>query len=224
MIHLTAITKTIFIILLLIRTEITFAKDIDKDLNYYINKSETIFIYDGISNFGNLRLIVEQEGIKKEETIRPIRTLYGSEDNFKIGEKVIMKYSNDKGFTIQTLDMTNSIIISGGFDELHPFDIASSTCLRSAKVGFADLANCTLLSDKAWDSELNRAYMALGGSANIELRTMQRTWIKYKENTEKFLAKRYLADDGWSGKLNYLNSYQAITKEQCLKLWDYYEW
>jgi hypothetical protein len=53
---------------------------------------------------------------------------------------------------------------------------------------------------------------------------MQRTWIKYKENTEKFLAKRYLADNGWSGKLNYLNSYQAITKEQCLKLWDYYEW
>lgn len=119
---------------------------------------------------------------------------------------------------VEVVDLkTNTKFKLDGALKVHPIDIAGDECesRHSSTIG---IKNCKKIVLEAWDHELNRAYKALGGSDNSELKAAQLAWIEFRDRQITYLKSEYGARNGTIWGIVYMSHVVSLTKEQAQRL------
>ncbi|WP_369371257.1 lysozyme inhibitor LprI family protein [Vibrio ezurae] len=92
-----------------------------------------------------------------------------------------------------------------------------SNCFKqnSSTMGMND---CYAKEYQSWDSELNRAYNALGGSNNEGLKIAQRDWIRFRDSQLNYLKAEFDNRQGTKWILEYDVLRNRLIKEQVERL------
>lgn len=133
-----------------------------------------------------------------------------------ISREMAILYSNAEGVTAKDLKTGITFQLDGSMNP-HPIDLAAVICEEaySSTIGIQD---CRRLQLKAWDAELNRAYMALGGSNNAKLKKSQLAWIKFRDAETEYLRSEYGKLEGSMWGNIFIRHEVNLTKEQVTRL------
>nr|WP_086938628.1 lysozyme inhibitor LprI family protein [Thaumasiovibrio occultus] len=136
--------------------------------------------------------------------------------------RVMVHYTLADGVTVKDVNSDIGFSLNGVIEE-HPIDMAMSACTEqfSTTVGMHE---CSALAYHAWDRELNRAYAALGGSNNPELKAAQIAWIAFRDKQTEYLAAHYGKMQGSIWGLIYGEKVNDITRQQTEALQSMLSW
>lgn len=146
-------------------------------------------------------------------------TLYEWEktvEKTKVKRDVKVIYTRANGVEVVDLKTNTKFKLDGAL-KVHPIDIAGDECesRHSSTIG---IKNCKKIVLEAWDHELNRAYKALGGSDNSELKAAQLAWIEFRDRQIAYLKSEYGARNGTIWGIVYMSHVVSLTKEQAQRL------
>ena len=113
-------------------------------------------------------------------------------------EQLLVTYSTANGCQIKDLKSKKVFKLFGSGTNVFA-DRGSEKCLDTGDTTLG-MVHCADLSYQAWDSILNRVYVALGGNKNTQLKKTQQSWIKYRKEQELLSDQVYKNKEGsmWS--------------------------
>ncbi|MBD3791037.1 MAG: DUF1311 domain-containing protein [Campylobacterales bacterium] len=132
----------------------------------------------------------------------------------RLGKKpiLVLKYTNKHGTEVYDIQGKIHFKLIGNTVE-HPITIAISDCKDTFYPTFA-MIDCMYLGLEAWNAELNRAYQALGGDNNSELKKAQLAWMKYRDAQAALIRKEYGNSDGTMWRLIVVDAIVHMTEQQ----------
>lgn len=162
-----------------------------------------------------LKLLDTNTTISGHYTGVEYKTLEAWKDNqTKLGKKpiLVLKYTNKHGTEVYNIQEKIHFKLTGNIVE-HPITIALSDCKETFYPTFG-MIDCMYLGLEAWNAELNRAYKALGGDDNTELKKAQLAWIKYRDAQAALIRKEYGNRDGTMWRFIIVDAIVNMTEQQ----------
>jgi len=121
-------------------------------------------------------------------------------------------YNNAEGVTVKDLKTGITFKLNGVINP-HPIDLAVALYEKEYS-STIEIKECKQFELKAWDAELNRAYKALGGSKDANLKKSQLAWIKFRDAEIEYLHSAYQKLEGSFWGIALMNHQVNLTKEQ----------
>lgn len=212
-------------IFLLFYSSICFSDSFSESIDYYSKKGVPAK-FVGIHDPGYVVIELDSgEVIDTTYSGIDFNTLYEWEksvEKTKVKRDVKIIYTRADGVMVVDLKTNTKFKLDGAL-KLHPIDIAGDEC-ESQHSSTMGIKNCKRIVLEAWDYELNRAYKALGGSDNSELKTAQLAWIEFRDHQIAYLQSEYGSRKGTIWGVVYMSHVVSLTKEQARRLQSIKEW
>jgi uncharacterized protein YecT (DUF1311 family) len=104
----------------------------------------------------------------------------------------------------------------------HPIDYALQNCYSIHRSQAGSTA-CLAGAEAAWDAELNRVYLVLGGSSNKTLRTAQLAWIKFRDAQFEWFKSAFYKKSGSKWASAVASRRLQVVRQQVEHLQSYYK-
>jgi len=133
-----------------------------------------------------------------------------------VGDDVLIFYSVQNGISIKNIRTEYNKVIRN-YITPHLIDIAANRCGKKnpATPGYEA---CATMENEFWESELNRAYQAIGGSNNQKLKIAQLAWLKFRDAQLEYYKSLYFSRPGSMWGLIYINAKTDLTRKQATRL------
>jgi uncharacterized protein YecT (DUF1311 family) len=110
----------------------------------------------------------------------------------------------------------------------HLIDLKIEECLSiDSNQSTFGMINCIRTAMEEWDAELNKYYILLMETLNIDekekLRAAQQQWLVYRDKEFEFIKKFYRNMEGTMWKIVEADSRNNIVRQRALELTSYYD-
>lgn len=139
-----------------------------------------------------------------------------------VPRQIRISYTNEEGVRVHDIRTGMAFSLIGVIQD-HPIDRAERR-QREECVTMAELAELKILTLRAWEAEMARAYEQLGGDKRSELKLAQEAWNRFREAQRTFLEDEYLTRQGTLWPVVSIDRQISVVRDRADQLKAVAEW